>query len=500
MKGAPSVIYGTNGMGGVIDFIPDVARIQDGFGGAVEGGANNTMRARANVARSSGPATWLISGAYDRSDGFEVPDDFGSTVNQTSGTRTNSDYERRNLFGYLSGETETFGQTALFYSFSDNERGLPPETGIEDADFERLDESRRQTIGLSNQFESVPVSVKLFYNRYDSELTVFTDNTYREVDEVVDARDYSYGASAYSSLALGEAHLLVMSASAVKDTYIGDGAFADFDEASLHTYFVAAEDHFRLGGFDVTVGAILSHFDPEDGDAINVLDPQLIVEYDVSDNLSLHASAAQRTRFPRLRELYDRRRGNPLLDEQSAINTQLGLAYRHTDTWISDLTFFHSDVDGLIERPDRDSSYENLPDTTVQGIEVATGGWLNERIYGRLGYTYLDAAEQAPTGGERQLRSRAEHSGYGEVRVRLPARVELAMNAVYSSGLHDLDGDDNYVGLPSYFVLHLKASVALTDGLEAYLSMDNLTDETYAHRLGFPQPGRSVRVGLTFDF
>ena len=178
-------------------------------------------------------------------------------------------------------------------------------------------------------------------------------------------------------------------------------------------------------------------------------------------------------------------------------NYQLGAVYDHNAQWSTDVTLFHSKVDDLIERPDRRSSYQNLSEVEFEGVELATSVWLHDKYSGRLAYTYLDAAESSPDGGVRQLRSRAKHSVYGELQIDMAYDLQLSLNATYSDGLYDLDGDENHVKLASYFLLHVKLMKQFSNNLGAYLSFSNLMDEDYVHRLGYPRPGREARLGVT---
>jgi iron complex outermembrane receptor protein len=497
-KSAPSVIYGPNGMGGVVDVVPNPDAWAEAVTASLEFGANDTQSIQAGYSGRSERVAYRLSGSYDHRDAFEVARGFSPDTNQLSAERTNSDYVRRNLFGYIRTESQFFGESSFFYNSSDNERGLPPEVGVDDADFERLSQSHRQTFGVSNRFEQVPVSVKVFHNRYDSELEIYTDDTYRELDEVESAEEISWGAMAYSSFAHGERHLFVVAGTALREEFDSQGALENFDAATLKTFSVAAEDHIALGKLSVVLGGILGRFEqPEVDRSVNVFNPQMTLEWRVSNGLVVHASGAERTRFPKLRELYQRKRGNPDLVEQTAQNFQLGLAYSRGAYWSMDVTLFRSNVDDLIERPDRRSGYQNLAEVQFEGIETAASIRPHDMVFARLAYTYLDAAESAPAGGERQLRSRAKHSVYGELRIDLRDDLRLSLNGIYSDGLYDLDGEQNYIKLPGYFALHAKIAKRFGDKVGVYLSVSNVLDEDYSHRLGFPRPGREAKLGLT---
>jgi iron complex outermembrane receptor protein len=497
MKGAPSVIYGANGIGGVIDFIPKSGGKTHRLNLKLEAASNDTHTVTLGHAGNVGVTQYFVTGNYDASDGFDLSDDFSQTLIQPSGRRLNSDYERHNIFFQARNESTPLGDTAVFVNFADAERGLTPETI--DPDYERLTLSRRKTIGISNHFDDVPVSARIFYNSYEANLAIYDDPQYRVLDEVESSDDSSYGGAVYSSFAAGEQHMLVVSASAVRDEFKGQGALENGNRARLQTYTLALEDQITVGSDATAVaGLIYTRVDSaQSGRELDAINPQLALGYQVAKNFTLHASVAQRTRFPKIQELYRSRRGNPDLVEQSALNMELGARVVHNARWQSDVAFFRSKVDDLIERPNRSSTYINLEEITFQGVEAATSGWLGDKMYARLGYTYLDADEDLPGGGTRQLRSRAKHSVSADFRVTLPSQIEVALNAIHSRGLHDLDGDDNYVRLPTYTVAQVKVSKRFFDNTKVYISIANLNDENYVHRLGYPRAGRVARIGVS---
>jgi outer membrane receptor for monomeric catechols len=142
----------------------------------------------------------------------------------------------------------------------------------------------------------------------------------------------------------------------------------------------------------------------------------------------------------------------------------------------------------------------NLEETTTKGVEIATGGWVTEKVFTRFAYTYLDVEENLPDGSTRQLRSRPENTVLFEFRYRFARDILFSFNSIYVSGLHDLDPDGVYTRVPSYFVGHAKLVWPFTPKLAGYVSVANLADENYVHRIGYPREGRWAAVGLTFRF
>lgn len=501
LKSAPSVIYGTNGMGGVIDILPRNGLDASPISTDVEFGSDDRMQVRASSGGGTGGLSYLVTLSHDEADDYSLSDDYAGELNQPAGHRVNSDFERDSVFVSLVADDSPIGDASLFYNLSDAEKGLPPTAGVEEPDFERLTKSTRQTIGLSNRFKSLPLAVKAYYNTYESELTVFTDETYTEVDEVDKAEDYSYGLKLYSTLQTHDNNVVVLHASGQTDVFKGQGELENGNKAELTTWTAAVEDQFWVTDtLSLAIGGIYNYFDQTRlGKTSSAFNPQIAVAWQTTPKLELHASAAERTRFPKLRELYRRRYGNPDLEEQTAENYEVGLRYAHSARYSSDVALFYSEVDGLIERPDRTSTYLNLEPVDITGIEMSTGGAINDGLYTRLSYTYVSAEESVPGIGDRQLRSRPEHTAQLELRYQFPLEVLASFNGIYVSGLYDLDEDDVYTEIDSYFVSNLKVAKTFSERLAAYVAVSNLTDESYQQRLGDPREGRIWRLGFDFQ-
>jgi outer membrane receptor protein involved in Fe transport len=394
------------------------------------------------------------------------------------------------------------GHTSFFYNLSNAHKGLPIESDIEDPAYERLTESQRQTVGLSNQFSVLPLSLKLYYNSYDSELTTYTDPDYSEIDDVESNEDYSYGGNLYSTLETSANNTLILSTGAQTDVFRGEGQLEDGNKAELTTYTLAAENEYWITQkLSVAAGGIFAWFDQTQlNQSTSKFNPQIAIGWQVTPRVSLHGSIAERTRFPKLRELYRRRYGNPDLDPQTSVNSEVGVLFQHGSGWSTDVALFHSNIDGLIERADRRALYTNFEPVTIDGIETATSGWIGDAFFTRLAYTYVNAAEDLPDGGSRQLRSRPKHTAITELRYFFPAQVSVSLSGIYVSGLYDLDPDGAYTRLSGYFVATIKASWEFADHYEAYLAMSNIGDTDYLQRLGDPREGRRLMLGVNFGF
>ena len=500
MKSAPSVIYGTNGVGGVIDIVPQMDYLGWTADALAELGTDQQQLLRAGLGGSKSRHSYSVAAQYQSADDYSLSSHYTPQLNQPAGTRRNSDFERQSLLAQYALDNWALGEASVFVNLSDAEKGLAIEAGVEDPDFERLTLSRRQTIGLTNHFSQLPVSLKLFYNGYDSEVSVYTDDTFSVLDEVQSNEDHALGGKLYSTLQTSANNSLVLSISGQNNVFRGEGELEQGNKAELDTYTLAAENQYWINHkLSLAVGGIYSRVEQTLlGNSSSEFNPQLALAWQAAEGFSVHASAAERTRFPNLREFYRRRYGNPDLQPQTAVNYELGAIWQHNNSWSTDFALYRSDIDGLIERPDRRSAYVNLPSLTIQGVETASGGWINPQLYLKLAYTLVDAAEPVPGGGERQLRSRPKHTWLGEARYRFGRQLTLAINGLYVMGTYDLDQDDVYTRLPAYLVVNLRAAWAFTPRYQAYLAVTNLGDQDTIQRIGDPRPGRAVVVGFEY--
>jgi len=286
------------------------------------------------------------------------------------------------------------------------------------------------------------------------------------------------------------------------DGYKSEGDLENLNEAKVRTYTIAAEDELSIKNrLSISLGGIFGTFRQTHIDkSISVFDAQIVLGYKIKRDIVAHVLVAQRTRFPTLREFYRKRYGNPNLKEQKAGNYELGIKIGNPTKSQADLAFFLSDLDGLIERKTSRSIYENLQRATLKGVEFSSGGWISNNLFGRIGYTYLDADEVLSNGLSRPLRNRPKHTAGLELRYRFPFNTTLNLNGIYVTEVFDYDDNENLYRLPNYFVLNAKISQKLMREVDAYVAVSNITDENYEHRLGFPREGRTGRLGINIEF
>ncbi len=184
IKETPSAIYGINAMGGVIDIISKTGSNFPGRHATIEVGKHQARLFRASFGGLNKIVNYFISANHEATDGYSLSRNFSGTKNEDGGLRENSDYSRKNFFVHLNTKIQPIGDYSIFYDLSANDRGFSPQVGVANPDYIREQKSKRQTIGIVNKFSFIPVSARLFYNRYDSEIASYKDSTYSKIESL----------------------------------------------------------------------------------------------------------------------------------------------------------------------------------------------------------------------------------------------------------------------------------------------------------------------------
>ncbi len=205
-------------------------------------------------------------------------------------------------------------------------------------------------------------------------------------------------------------------------------------------------------------------------------------------------------------------RGNPDLDPENSVTWDAGAGLDRPQWGLSlDLTYFHTNVDDKISRVTvgNTTTYENSLSAEMRGLETmfsfdigAPLGW-DRSLTLYLNSTHMfRAEEEQPDGTWRDIYNVANYTlNYGiqyddgTVDARLHFRTQGKMK----------DTDWNAAGYPeteypSFTVADLVVGVNFLKHHRLTLKVDNLFDEYYYEKKGFPKPGVAIYAGYTYRF
>ncbi len=497
-KGVGTNIFGPNAMGGAINFVtasPFSGKRQISLGV----GRNFDKFASFTYSVSSGNLGLLITGGYARSDGFYLSNDFQPDLNEDGGVRNNSWYDKTNLrvkLGYTTLSTGTFYLNA---GIVDNSRGIPPEVGSTRPRYWRFPVWREKILKLSHEYgwSQKLLRTNFYYQGFYNVLESYRDSTFRDLKWKSTYDDYTVGTNIYYDTPNFTSSLLLK-----KDIHREQGntgepwkKYKDLNGSLAGDYLL----HF--GEANISIGLGISFLKPyELGKAqktLYAIDPSIGATW-ASGNLRFKTSAAMRSRFPTLKELYSSRLGryipNPDLKAERSLNMDAGVTYVFGN-FESGLTFFDSEVKDLIDRIKVDSIHYqmvNVHKARYYGVE------LNLKAYCfKFSYTFLKALNLSPDREFDYLEYRPEHKFNLKFQRAVYRDVKFGMNIQYVGSRYYIERSGTGK-LPAYTLTDVSIEKAF-GRYDMSLKINNLFDVNYESEKGDPMPGRYYRFDITIN-
>jgi vitamin B12 transporter len=515
LRGQQSALYGSDAIGGVINYITPTGKEMPGTRLRLEGGSFGTADVSARAAGVAGPLDYALSAGYQDTDGtptarsgsrdlgaenkaasakfiYSISDqarikavaryshteadtndqDFNFPPGPTYGfvvDTPGSYYKNRALYGLLRGELDTFGG---HWSHAVQAQGVDAKRdGFLDNDPSYGDDGGR--------------------GRYSYETTVrFGSDAVKQ--SVTGALDYE------------------------RETFQNRGPFLTEEQArerSLTTkgavvqYDATINDRIGLGG-------ALRYDDNSRFDSGTTF--RLQGSYLFDSGTRLHAAAGSGTKNPGIFELYgfdpDTFIGNPNLKPEKSHGWELGVAQRFFDNRARvDVTYFDSKLrDEIFTQYDANfvfSSPENKPqDSKQKGVEVSLEGRISDEWRVDASYTYLDSKEfDSTTQTMLEEVRRPKHIASLNVGWRgFENRGGVDLTVRYNGSMFD----NNFtfavptprVRLDSYTLVNFGGDFKVTDSVQVYARVENLFDEKYEEVFTYRTPGRAEYAGVRFSF
>ena len=180
-------------------------------------------------------------------------------------------------------------------------------------------------------------------------------------------------------------------------------------------------------------------------------------------------------------------------------------------TW--PLTAFHRDTHNLIDfiscfsvsdplcGDGRFASTQMSARRGQRGLKAELGARVSERFRAQAVYSYVKAVNRTSGAANRgnDLARRPRHAVTVSVDWRTPLR-ELALGADIRMVSDSFDDAGNFTRLDSYALLTWRVRLPVSDAVELFGRVENLTDEQYQTAGGYGTPGRSAHFGARTRF
>jgi iron complex outermembrane receptor protein len=493
VKGASSVLYGPNALGGVVNIITRRPN-PPSFSLKTFYDSNNAL----NIS-SSGGIRWrnvFFSGfmTYDKSDGFKWNRE-GKRI-----LRENSDYERRNITGKIYFYPNQTSEILFEASHYGSESGIPFATEYFTPRYWRFKSWNRSQFNLGGTFslfEGGNIKFRSYYVRHDNVLDAYFDSDMNRLNWESTYKNNSYGAFLLSSFSYLSQNELKFSLNLRDDNVrTQDDIGKEWEEFGHQTLSVGLENHLSLNTKWKLVGGInLDYLKKHTGDNKASWNPIAGIKFNPYDYIDLHLTFSQKSRFPSMRALYSTSFGNPDLKDERGTSYEFGLGYER-EFLFTGAIFYNRirDLINVIRLPDGTKMNLNIGRAHISGFEMEFQKklkWLNVS----LNYTYLDGKNEEE---DRSLDLVPESQLNFALDVWDKNSLKFTLWGLFVSSSEMKIGSD-IVKIPDYFVLNASLSKSFSS-FTVFLKGENLLNKYYITEPGYPMKARTVAVGLKYIY
>lgn len=550
-KGAASVLYGANAMGGVVNIITKKAADKAHTGGTVEIGGNGLRQVALTHGQKVGKLNYWVSYTRHELDGWDLAGDFRptngrivrrspnsttTTVLQDKGRRVNSDVEKDSAWlkvGYEGNGDSAYWVNLHYLNMS---KGMPPSTDQvtvfgnrpQFSQFARMPDYRDTGIDLDLRHrlaDKLVLKGKLFYHNHQDNYDSYKDIDFKEKMARSTFKDYLAGGTLLLESPFAARHTARMSLHYKTDAHRErDDAYLPFAETQSYTGSVGIEDEMTLSArTKAVVGVSYDWYsvssaqrnilasngdflrqDPLEKPSDGFVNPMAGITVQLSPHSQIFASVARKSRFPLLQHFYSSRNGNLDLKPERSNNFIAGYNTLVADTLRIELSGFWYSISDLISRSGVDPTnlFQNYGDIRMRGFEVGAMLFASPSLTLRADFTLNDAEDRSAgrvTPNVTNIPKRK--AGFG-LQWKLPviaAKIDLDgiyVDDVYTSLPSPKYPNDPTTKADSYFLTNARVGVDLLSNLELWSAVRNILDEDYAPEFGFPGPGRSFSVGI----
>jgi len=474
-RGASSVLYGSNAMGGAINII---TRKPTHDGNALDiklmGGSYGTLRGNVSDNYKKGKFSASANLNYDRTDGHRA----NSAFNSLSGMAK---------AGYKISDAWNVGANlSLMDAYSENP-GTESNPMIEG-------NSRviRGMTGLrvENSYEKTSGSVDLYYNWGNHIINDGYNEGGKPREYLFHGTDFTAGLSAYQVVSLLTGNTLTVGTDLL---YYGGNAYRNptteiyADHKKLHEEAIYLTDQHQIGRFMFNAGIRIDHHSAYGMQYI----PQVGVSYMPGSNTTLKASASKGFRMPNMRELYMYMVANEDLLPEEAWSYDFTVGHHFLDGALNvEGSLFYTKGSNIIEVTVVEGKRQNrnVGEFENYGVELSADYSITPTLSLNANYSYLHMGK-IYTGAPR-------HKAYTGINWN-PGKFNVSLGAMAIEGLYLTTGDN--AKTENYIDLKARVGYQISKGIQLFARGENLLNKPYYTMDGFPGPGATIMGGVSLS-
>jgi vitamin B12 transporter len=517
LRGQQSALYGSDAIGGVINYITPTGAEDPGIRVRAEGGSMNTVGGAVRVGGVGvGGLDYVISAGYQSTDGYPVATvgtrDIGSTLKSLAvklaypvgdHVRLRGVYRRTETDADVNGQD--FGTTGYVLDSPGSSVKADSTYGFVAADFSFLDDRWLSSV----QVQGV-----------DSIRDNF-DNFVRDGGDKGKRLRESYTTS--YKLTTGElTHTFTAAIDHEQESYENTNPVSPFGADTTRR---SVTNTGYVGEYDLAIGdraGVRGALRYDENDLFdNATTYRIEGFYKLNGMVRLRAAAGSGIKGPSQTELFGFNAGalpfvgNPNLKPERSEGWEAGADFLLMDGKVKlGATYFDSTLHDEIftefgapvslcavpgqPLPSSCTTTGNEPtDSTQKGLELSGDARISEAFSLDAAYTWLDAKQN----GVEEVR-RPKNMASVNLTWHAPGnRSSVTLTARYNGEMTDEEFKNfSTVTLKAFTLVNLAGSYNLTDHVELFARVENLLDEHYFEVVNFRTPGRAAYGGVRLRF
>lgn len=480
LRGASSVLYGSNAMGGVINIVTRKME-QDGVEDNMElsYGSFNTLQSTISNRFKHGKFSSTAAATYNRTDGHRANMGF-----EQVGGNINLNYEL--------GEHWNIAATGQVTHFNASNPGSIT-TPILDNDSRITRYST--TLSLKNSYNISSGAINIFYNGGRHRINDGYSPGEEPLNYRFNSRDEMWGAAIYQALSLFQGNRITLG---IDYQHFGGKAWNRFldntpdkvtaDKTMNEMAAYASMRQTIKQRIILDAGIRIDHHSQAGTEWI----PQAGVTYLLPRDMQLKAMVSKGFRFPTIREMYMFPPQNPDLKAESMINYELSLSQTLCDGRMNyGVNIYYIDGKNIIRTQPIDGRPLNINIGKVEnyGVELLAQWQISPSWDIEGNYSYLEMRYPVVAAPKHKLYS-ALHFSHN--------RWYITTEAQYIAGLITQSSPLTEEG--GFMLWDASVEYNFTPRLQLYARIDNILNTEYQINAGYPMPGTTFMGGLRFRF
>ncbi len=474
-RGAASVLYGSNAMGGAINIITRQS-VRDGneLNVKLMGGSYGTLRGNVTDLYQRGRFSMTASVSVDRTAGHRANSAFNSI-----GGMINAGYQ-------ISDVWKAKARVSLSDAYSQNPG--PVSAPMLDGTANTI--RGMAGLALENRGERLSGAVDLFYNWGNHIINDGHTADKPAQEYLFHGTDFTAGLTAYETLSTWEGNALTAGLDLL---YYGGNAYRNpvkeiyADHKCLNEQAVYLLDKQTFGPVTLSAGLRVDRHSAYGLEWI----PQFGATWTPATGTTVKLSASKGFRMPNMRELYMYAVANEALLPEKAWSYDFTVGQHFLDGRLNvEASAFYTKGSNIIEVNVVDGVRQNrnVGAFANAGAEFAADWKVTKDLSLNGNYSYLHM-EKTYTGAP-------VHKAWLGGRWT-PGRWSFDLGAMGIAGLYLTTGENARTA--QYVDLKARLSYRVTKGLELFVRGANLLNRSYETMDGFPEPGITVLGGLSLS-